>query len=67
MVMKTFKSNAEKGKKVLLDVVPRLAKYNWVPIIEERVVSLWVYVVCLLVCRGNNCKSVGLCGLSSSL
>ncbi|XP_022100261.1 S-methyl-5'-thioadenosine phosphorylase-like [Acanthaster planci] len=39
VVMKTFKQNAEKGKKILLEAIPRLANYDWASVIEERVVT----------------------------
>ena len=34
-VLKTFKQNADRGMKVLLDVIPRLAKQDWTAVIQE--------------------------------
>ena len=38
-VLKTFKENAEKGKKILMAAIPKIGAHKWDDIIKERQVT----------------------------
>ena len=51
--MKTFAMNAANGKKVLLDVIPKIAKEDWTETIQGHVVRDKRLLLLLLLLQSN--------------
>ena len=48
-VIKTFKVNVANAKKLLLNVIPRIASEKWAEITKEREVLIIIMIICFIV------------------
>ena len=61
-VKKTFKVNVANAKKLLLNVIPRIASEKWAEITKEREVLIILYFICFIGLMGPIAVIVIFCG-----